>query len=312
MTISASPPQASSRDDVRAVADQIRARVLRLTLDRDGCYLSQAASSAEILATLYTRVLQLAPTDGPLAAPEFAGVPSPGGGGSLSGGRFHGTTGPDLDRLLISPAHYAVAVYAALIVVGRLGEEALSDFNIDGTTLEMIGAEHSPGFELTTGSFGQALSQAGGIAMARRRREESGRTVVFVSDGELEEGQTWEALQALAFHGLDRVLVYIDVNGQQVDGYTKDVMNIEPIADRIEAFGGQAITVDGHDPDALAQAADHTGQGRPVVVLAYTNSSQGLPMLEERKPNLHFVRFRNDEERRVAEQALSALERELV
>ena len=174
--------------------------------------------------------------------------------------------------------------------------DGLFQFNTDGSTVEMIGAEHSPGFELTTGSFGQALSQAGGIALGRRLQGETGRVFVFMSDGELEEGQTWEAIQALAFYKLDNVVVYVDVNGQQVDGWTKDVMNIEPISSRLEAFGASAVTVNGHSVDELAAAATAGEAGKPHFVLAYTNTSQGVPLLDERKPKLHFVRFKDDEE----------------
>ena len=293
------------------IAHDIRRRVLELTIQQGGCYLSQAASSADLLAALYGEILNLAAVESPLPAPPFRGVPGPGGTGSPSGGRFHGQQGPEFDRFLISPAHYAVAIYAALEVVGRLEEGALETFNEDGSTLEMIGAEHSPGFELTTGSFGQALSQAGGIALARRLRHESGRTVVLMSDGELEEGQTWEAVQAAAFYRIDGLHVYIDVNGQQVDGLTKDVMNIEPIAARFEAFGAEVVSVDGHDLAELTGAApNRRWHDRPFVVLAYTNPSQGIPLLDERKPHLHYVRFSGEEERDRYRTFLAAMESE--
>ena len=280
---------------VQKVAHGIRRRVLELTIERNGCYLSQALSSAEILATLYLRVLNLEPSEAPMTPPEFPGVP--GSDRYFTGAAYNGPQKPDLDRFLISPAHYAVAIYAALVEAGRLSADGLKQFNTDGSSVEMIGAEHSPGFELTTGSFGQALSQAGGIAMARRLRGETGRVFVFMSDGELEEGQTWEALQTLAFYKLDNVIVYVDVNGQQVDGLTKDVMNIEPINSRIEAFGGQAIVVDGHDIEELADAVNqHQGNGKPLFVLCYTDPAKGIPLLEERKPKLHFVRFKDDDE----------------
>lgn len=278
------------------VADGIRRQVLELTIERNGCYLSQALSSAEILATLYTKVLNLGPSSAPMLPPPFPGVPGPENLAYLTGAAYNGPQSGDLDRFLISPAHYAVAIYAALVEVGRMDRDGLFQFNTDGSTVEMIGAEHSPGFELTTGSFGQALSQAGGIAMARRLRGESGRVFVFMSDGELEEGQTWEAIQALAFYKMDNVVVYVDVNGQQVDGWTKDVMNIEPISSRLEAFGASVITVDGHDVDELAAVAVSGEPGKPRFVLGYTNTSQGIPLLDERKPHLHFVRFKNDEE----------------
>lgn len=279
------------------VAQGIRRRVLDLTIQRNGCYLSQTLSSAEILAALYTRVLNLGTSEGTPIPESFPGVPGKNGVRHGLGAIYNGSQDPFFDRLLISPAHYAVAIYAALVETGRMAPEGLQQFNTDGSTVEMIGAEHSPGFELTTGSFGQALSQAGGIAMARRLRGETGRVFVFMSDGEFEEGQTWEAIQALAFYKLDNVVVYADVNGQQVDGLTKDVMNIEPIHSRIVGFGGCSVTVDGHDLKVLAEAPEMGKQkDKPLFVLAYTNPAQGIPLLDERKPHLHYVRFKNDEE----------------
>ena len=279
------------------VADGIRRRVLDLTIERNGCYLSQALSSAEILAALYTKVLNIGPSKGKPIPEAFPGVPGSRGISHGLGAVYNGPQDPDLDRLLISPAHYAVVIYAALVETNRMSPEGLQQFNADGSSVEMIGAEHSPGFELTTGSFGQALSQAGGIAMARRLRGEKGRVFVFMSDGEFEEGQTWEAIQALAFYKLDNVIVYADVNGQQVDGWTKDVMNIEPISSRIDGFGGSVVTVDGHDLETLAGAPENTDHAdKPLFVLCYTNSTQGIPLLDERKPHLHFVRFKDDAE----------------
>lgn len=299
----------TTAEEVARVARHIRSRVLELTLAKDGCYLSQALSSADILATLYADVLHLGEIDEPLDAPPFAGVPGAPGGQSPSGGRFHGARDASGDRLLISPAHYAVAIYAALEGVGRLAAGELESFNVDGSTLEMIGAEHSPGFELTTGSFGQALSQAAGIAFARRLKAESGRTYVFMSDGELEEGQTWEGVQAAAFYGLGRLVLVVDVNGQQVDGYTRDVMNIEPIPARFEAFGWDVVIVNGHDAEALRTALDvDPGQERPRVVLAYTDSARGVPYLERYKPHLHYVRAKTTEDEVALRQALVDLQ----
>ncbi|MDE0537816.1 MAG: thiamine pyrophosphate-dependent enzyme [Rhodospirillales bacterium] len=281
----------------RRIANGARKRVLDLTIDRNGCYLSQTLSSADLLATLYTKSLDLGPSGGSPIPPEFSGVPGDDGAGYGLGAAYNGPRGPGFDRLLISPAHYAVAIYAVLVETGRMAPEALDQFNTDGSTVEMIGAEHSPGFELTTGSFGQALSQAGGIAMARKLRGEAGRVFVFMSDGELEEGQTWEAVQCLNHYDLDNVIVCVDVNGMQYDGATEEVMTIEPIPSRVEGFGGVAVTVDGHDVEAIDSAIQDTvHEGKPLFVLCYTDSARHVPMLNERKPKLHFVRFRNDRE----------------
>ncbi|WP_167133136.1 transketolase [Paramicrobacterium chengjingii] len=298
------------QNEARRVARRIRARVLELTILQNGCYLSQALSSAEVLATLYTKILKLEDLTGPLPSPPFTGVPG-SERRSPSGGRFHGEQAENRDRFLISPAHYAVAIYAALESVGRLAEGELESFNTDGSTLEMIGAEHSPGFELTTGSFGQALSQSGGIAFARRLRGDTGRTIVFMSDGELEEGQTWEGVQAAAFFKLDKLVLFVDVNGQQVDGLTKDIMNVEPINSRFDAFGWDVAVVDGHDVAAINEAVEAKEQnGKPLVVLAYTDTAKDMPYLNDRKPNLHYVRAKTEEDKTAFAAALAELQEE--
>lgn len=277
-------------ESVKKVAHGIRKRALEVTLRNNGCYLSQALSSAEIFASLYASLLKLGETVGSKTPPHLNDLPRESWL-RPNGGRFNGPKSPEFDRLLISPAHYAVAVYCALVETGRMAPEGLVDFNADGGTVEMIGEEHSPGFELTTGSFGQCISQAGGIAQARKIRGESGRVFVFLSDGELQEGQTWEAMQAISFHKLDNVIVYVDVNGQQVDGYTKDVMNVEPLSSRFSSFGATAIMVDDHDIGALCDAPNHLEPGKPLVVLCYTDTARGISLLEKRKPKLHYVRF---------------------
>ena len=285
-------------DDIqraRRIAHGIRKRALELTIKQDGCYLSQALSSAEIFAALYTCVLNIGPSLAPMKPGPFSGVPAPGK--HDLGADYNGPRTEEYDRLLLSAAHYAVAVYAALVEVGRMDPEALFEFNQDGSSVEMIGAEHSPGMELTTGSFGQALSQAAGIAWARKLRGEKGRVWVFMSDGEFEEGQTYEAIQAMCFYGLDNMGVYVDVNGQQVDGLTKDVMNIEPLDARIAAFGASVIRVNGHDIGALVDAATIAHPGQPHFILADTNTAEGIPLLEHRKPHLHFVRFKDEAEK---------------
>ena len=286
-----------SRERIQAAADGIRRRVLEHTIASNGGYLSQACSSAEILASLYLSVINLGPSAGPPVPPPFPGVPGGARGRGLSGGAYNGAPDPDRDRFLLSPAHYALVLYAALIETGRMAAEGLSQFNADGSTVEMIGAEHSPGFEMMGGSLAQTLSQAGGIALARRMKGEKGRTWVFLSDGEFQEGQTWEALQSLFHYHLDTIGVYVDVNGQQCDGKTCAVMNLEPLESRITAFGGRVVKADGHDIDALARAGAYVPDGRPLFALCYTDPCRGVPILAERAPKLHYLRFASPEER---------------
>ncbi|MEI9906604.1 MAG: 1-deoxy-D-xylulose-5-phosphate synthase N-terminal domain-containing protein [Actinomycetota bacterium] len=231
--------------EMENIARGIRKRVLSHVLANNGGYMSQACSSAELLSVLYGGGLHFAEVDTPIDPPVFTGVPHIGDHSYVTGAQFYGAKSAELDRLIISPAHYALVVYAALIETGRLREDALNFFNKDGSTVEMIGAEHSPGFETTTGSLSQALSQAGGIALARKLRGESGKTWVFMSDGEFQEGQTWEALAASSFHRLSKLRVIVDVNKAQCDGPMDTVMSIEPLAERIRSFGWAVSVVDG-------------------------------------------------------------------
>ncbi|MGO9312194.1 MAG: transketolase [Syntrophobacteraceae bacterium] len=282
---------------VMKAAQGIRKRVFEHTLANNGGYLSQACGAAEILATLYLKTMHLGPSAAPMVPGPFPGVPGPFNLGYATGGLYNGVPGPTTDRFFLSPAHYALVLYAALIEAGRMAPEGLLQFNKDGSSVEMIGAEHSPGFSMMGGSLAQTLSQAAGIALARRLHGETGRTWVFLSDGEFQEGQTWETLSALSFYRLESVAVYIDVNGQQCDGETKNVMSVEPIDRRIEAFGGRVFVVDGHDPIAIDAPAGLTPDGRPLFVVCRTDPCRGIPLLNERRPHLHYVRFTSPEER---------------
>lgn len=306
---------ANDRPDWRGltqgVADGVRRRVFEHVLRNGEGYLSQACSAAEILAMLYVRTLRLAPLAEPLRPGPFLGVPGPGNPAYVTGAVYHGPPGPDLDRFIFSPAQYALALYATLIEVGRLAPDGLDDFNRDGGTVEMIGAEHSPGIETTTGSLAQALSQAAGIALARKRRGDTGRVWVMMSDGEFEEGQTWEALAAAVFHGIDNLRVIVDANGQQCDGRITTVAHLEPLPERIRSFGVTCDEVDGHDLDALDEAMRRE-TGRPHVVIARTDPVRGIPILAEKTPLLHTLRFTSVEERQRYQAAYDAMTAEAI
>jgi len=298
------PSGARWRTEVEHCARRVRCRVLDHTLLHNGGYLSQACSSAEILASLYGGIMRLGPSEGPPVPAPFPGVPGPDNPTSFTGASYNGPHRPELDRFYFSPVHYALVLYATLIETGRMDEAGLAAFNRDGSSVELIGAEHSPGHEVTSGSLAQCLSQVAGIALGRRLKGETGRNWVFMSDGEFQEGQTWEALAALSFHRLDRVVAVVDFNGQQCDGATSDVMPVEPLSTRLEAFGVLALDVDGHDPTALAVAADRVGRGRPVVVVAHTDPCRDLELLRSRAGNLHYVRFKSPEEEAAYREAL--------
>ncbi len=293
--------------EAKRVAYGIRHRVLEHTINNNGGYLSQACSSAEIWASLYTRILNIGPSEAPLIPAPFPGVPSATNKNYFTGRAYNGPKAPHLDRFFLSPVQYALVLYATLVEVGRMAPEGLAQFNTDGSTVEMIGAEHSPGHEITAGSLGQALSQVAGIAYARKKKGETGRNWLFMSDGEFQIGQTWEALAVMNFYKLDNVAIVVDVNGQQADGAMKDVLNIEPLTSRIEAFGAHVVKVNGNDVDALVAASEIRPEGKPLVILAYTNPCCGIDLLQARAPKLHYVRFKSEEERGQYEVLLVAM-----
>ncbi len=292
------------QDDVIRAARGIRRRVLEHTVKNNGGYLSQACSSAEILAVLYLKILNMGPVAKPLVPPRFPGVPGGGNASYRTGADFHGDKAPERDRFYLSPSQYSLVLYAALIEAGRMDESGLAEFNRDGGVVEMIGAEHSPGMEIMTGSLGQGISQAAGIAMGRKRKGDSGRTVIFMSDGEFQIGQTWEALQSMAYHRLDNILIFVDINGYQCDGKMDSVMNIEPLDGRLDAFGMRVFRIDGHDIERIAECAAKPSDGRPTIVLCDTDPCRGMEFLRPRGPKYHYVRFSSKEERSLYEKAL--------
>jgi len=228
-----------------AVASRIRSRAVGMVAARGLGYLGQALSSAEIFAALYTSVFR-----------------------------------PGVDRLVISPGHYVIAAFAAAPEVGLLDEADLAGYGEDGSELEAIGTERSPGLDLTGGSLGQGLSGAIGFALADRLRGEQARTFCLVSDGELEEGQLWEAAMFAGHHRLDRLVVLLDANNSQVDGPVETITTLEPIADKWRSFGWRAADVDGHDLTALTAALQAAcAADRPTVIVARTSVTHGLDCL---------------------------------
>ena len=280
-----------------AVAEGIRLRVFEHVLANGEGYLSQACSAAEMLAMLYTRTLHLAELPEPIRPGPFTGTPGRANPAYQTGAVYHGAKAADLDRFIFSPAQYALALYATLIEVGRLATDGLDRFNEDGGTVEMIGAEHSPGVETTTGSLAQALSQAAGMALARKLRGDTGVVWVMMSDGEFEEGQTWEAIANAVFHGIDNLRIVVDANGQQCDGLVTSVGNLEHLAERIRAFGASCDEIDGHDLDALDEAMRRPTPGRPHFVVCRTDPARGVPLLREKSPLLHTLRFSSTDEK---------------
>ena len=170
-----------------------------------------------------------------------------------------------------------IALYAAAAELGLLDPQALATYGKDGSLLEAIGSERTPLGDLVCGSLGQGLSGAVGFALAAELAGEDRDTFAFLSDGEMEEGQVWEAAMFAAHRRFDRLMVVIDANNSQVDGPVTSVTTLEPLADKWRAFGWRVADVDGHDIEALraAFAARHDGL-EPFVVVARTQILGGL------------------------------------
>lgn len=244
-----------SPDLARQLATRIRLHAARMVARHGFGYLGQALSSAEAFAVL----------------------------GS-------GWWRPGVDDLVVSPGHYIISAYALGVELGLLDEAELVTYGEDGSRLEAIGTESSPVVSLTCGSLGQGLSGAAGLALAARMRGDEHTTYAFLSDGELQEGQVWEAAMFAGHHRLDRLVVLLDANNSQVDGPIDTITTIDPIADKWRAFGWDAHDVDGHDvvalDAALARAADSS---RPTVVIARTSTVHGVDLPED--VDGHFIKL---------------------
>jgi transketolase len=186
------------------------------------------------------------------------------------------------DRFVLSKGHAALAVYAALRLQGKMSEETLMTYCGNGGSLGVHPERELPGIEFSSGSLGQGLSVGCGAALAKRLKQEPGRVRVLLSDAELNEGSTWEAVMFAAHGKLDNLDVIVDVNGQQALGMTKDVLDLTPLVPRWQSFGWEVRQADGHDPEALISSLDimAKGSGRPQVLLAKTVSGKGVSFME--------------------------------
>ena len=252
-------------------AYNIRRHALRMAEVQGQGYIAQALGIADVLAVSYFDALIYRPDD-----PEWEGR----------------------DRFLLSIGHYAIALYAALVEAGILPEDEIETYGSDDSRLPMSGmAAYTPGMEISGGSLGQGLPIAVGMCLGLKRKRSSSFVYNLLSDGELDEGSTWEAAMSAASHRLDNLIAIVDVNNMQADGPSKAILNFEPLHDKFEAFGWFVQRVDGNDIDAVAAAfrgaRAHTGT-QPRIVICDTKMGKGVDFLEERERN-HFLRVEPEE-----------------
>lgn len=196
-----------------------------------------------------------------------------------------------IDHFILSTGHSAIVVFAALHELGVYELDELRTYGMDGSRIEESPLEGTPGFEITAGSLGQGLSQAIGIALGERLKATGGRVYCLVSDGEMQEGQPWEACTAATHYRLDNLVLMIDDNRMQADGATADVMAVEPLVEKLSAFGFAARRVDANDVSQLLDAFAWARQqaGLPSALVCDNLPGKGVPSLEAYE-KVHYVR----------------------
>ncbi|OQA57933.1 MAG: Transketolase 2 [Candidatus Omnitrophica bacterium ADurb.Bin277] len=194
----------------------------------------------------------------------------------------------DRDRLVLSKGHASPALYAVLAEAGYFDPETLTDFRKLGSPLQGHPDRRKlPGIEASTGSLGQGLSIGVGIALARRLDQKDYYTYVITSDGEMNEGQTWEAAAMAAHHKVDRLIAFLDYNKYQLDSSTKEICDMEPVVDKWKSFRWHVLEIDGHDFGAILRAVESakTVKDQPVMIVAHTVKGKGVSFMEG---NNHF------------------------
>jgi len=194
-----------------------------------------------------------------------------------------GTGAPDRDRFILSKGHAALALYAILRWRGLLDEATFRTYCRDDSLLGVHPEHALAGVEVSTGSLGQGLSVACGLALGLRRRGSPARVYILLSDAEVNEGQVWEAAMFAGHHGLENLLAVIDWNGMQALGPTREVLRLASPSAPWVAFGWDAVEVDGHDPKSLlAACSPAASRGRPRVVIGHTILGKGVSFMENR------------------------------
>jgi transketolase len=241
--------------DLRRLAADIRRSIVEHSKRANVGHIGSCLSIADLLAALYGGVLDLPSLDD-----------------------------PDRDRFVLSKGHAVLALYAALYGTGWLSEERLESYCADGSPVGGHPEHALEGVEFSTGSLGHGLSIGAGCALAARLAGRRARTFVLVSDAECNEGSLWEAVMFSAHHRLSNLVVLVDANGQQALGYTSDVLDLSPLAERWKAFGWDVREVDGHDPDAITEEIRglDTSEGPPHVLIARTTFGKGVSYMESR------------------------------
>jgi transketolase len=274
-------PSNASAPSLAERAYRIRRNALLMGEVQGQGYIGQALDIADVLAVAYFGAMRYRPED-----PEW----------------------DERDRFLLSNGHYAIALYAALLEAGILPAEELETYGSDDSRLPMSGmASYTPGMEMSGGSLGHGLTIAVGRCLGLKRKGSSSFVYTLFSDGELDEGAIWEGIMSAAHWKLDNLIAIVDVNNQQADGPSTQIMSFEPLVEKLQAFGWFTQRVDGNDITAVAAAFDAARAhpaAQPRIIIADTRMCRGVPFLEQREKN-HFIRV-DEHEWQLALEALEA------
>jgi transketolase len=260
---------ASSVEDIEAVAKRTRRHIITMLAAAGSGHPGGSLSAVEILSALYFRILRHDP-----AAPLW----------------------PDRDRFILSKGHAVPVLYAVLAECGYFPEEELMTLRKLGSRLQghafayfppgteglCTPIQSPPGIEMCAGSLGQGLSYSIGQTLAARLDDRDYRVYCLMGDGELDEGQVWEAAMAAAHYALDNLVAIIDRNRIQNDGFVDDIMRTDPLPAKWQSFGWHVIEVDGHNVSQLIDAfeAAKTVKGKPTVIVAHTIKGKGVSFME--------------------------------
>jgi transketolase len=245
-----------STAELKEMARKLRRHVITMTATAGSGHPGGSLSAADIITALYFRVLHHSPKN-----PQWS----------------------DRDRFILSKGHAAPILYAVLAETGYFPVPELATLRkLDSRLQGHADRKFTPGVEMSAGSLGMGLSFAIGVALAARLDSKTYWTYVLLSDGECEEGQTWEAALSAAQFKLDNLTAIVDCNGMQLSGWTRDIMNLEPFTRKWQAFGWHTIDIDGHDFDQILSACQRAGKikGKPTVIIARTIKGKGVSFME--------------------------------
>jgi transketolase len=243
-------------EDLKGIARKLRRHVISMISTAGSGHPGGSLSAADIVTALYFRVMRHDP-----ANPHW----------------------PDRDRFILSKGHAAPVLYAALAERGYFPLEWLTTLRKSGTCLQgHTDSRLTPGVDMSAGSLGQGLSVGIGMALAARLDKKDYRTYVLLGDGECQEGQVWEAAMFAPNYKLDNLTAIVDYNGLQLDGFTRQIMDLEPFVDKWRSFKWEVLQVDGHDIEQLVEALQKAAQveGRPAVIVAHTVKGKGVSFME--------------------------------